>query len=134
MGLVYLAALLVSLTGMVVLDRRFRLFFWVAPVRAAIVLAVGIAFFVTWDLFGIGLGIFFRGETSFMTGIQVAHELPVEELFFLALLCYVTMNLYGATTRWSSSRMRQHPESGSAEGSSRRGTRPRIETREGETS
>ena len=134
MGLVYLAALVVSLTGMVVLDRRFRLFFWVAPVRAAIVLAVGVAFFVTWDLFGIGLGIFFRGETSFMTGIQVAHELPVEELFFLALLCYVTMNLYGATTRWSSSRMRQHPASGSAEGSSRRGTRPRIETREGETS
>jgi len=134
MGLLYLAALVVSLTGMVVLDRRFRLFFWVAPVRAAIVLVVGVAFFVTWDLFGIGLGIFFRGETSFMTGIQVAHELPVEELFFLALLCYVTMNLYGATTRWSSSRMRQHPASGSAEGSSRRGTRPRIETREGETS
>jgi lycopene cyclase domain-containing protein len=120
MGLVYLAALLVSLTGMVVLDRRFRLFFWEAPVRAAIVLAAGVAFFVTWDLFGIGLGIFFRGETAFMTGLQVAPELPVEELFFLALLCYVTMNLYGfvSTRRLSSAR----------------GTRPRIETREGETS
>jgi len=95
MGLVYLAALLVSLTGMVVLDRRFRLFFWDSPRRAAVVLVVGIAFFVLWDLFGIGMGIFFRGETAFMTGLQVAPELPVEELFFLALLCYTTMNLYG---------------------------------------
>ena len=94
MGLIYLAALLVALTGMVMLDRRFRLFFWADARRAAVVLVVGLAFFVTWDLFGIGLGIFFRGETAFMTGLQVAPELPVEELFFLALLVYVTMNLY----------------------------------------
>jgi lycopene cyclase domain-containing protein len=104
MGLVYLAALLVSLTGMVMLDRRFALFFWADARRAAIVLAAGIVFFLVWDLFGIGLGIFFRGETSFMTGLQVAHELPVEELFFLALLCYVTMNLYGAASRVSARR------------------------------
>jgi lycopene cyclase domain-containing protein len=94
MGLIYLAALLVALFGMVMLDRRFRLFFWADARRAAVVLVVGLAFFVTWDLFGIGLGIFFRGETAFMTGLQVAPELPVEELFFLALLVYVTMNLY----------------------------------------
>lgn len=99
MGLIYLAALLVSLTGMVVLDRRFRLFFWADARRAAIVTGVGVAFFVVWDLFGIGLGIFFRGETAFMTGLQVAPELPVEELFFLTLLVYVTMNLYGAFCR-----------------------------------
>jgi len=99
MGLIYLAALLVALTGMVMLDRRFRLFFWVDARRAAIVTVTGLVFFVAWDLFGIGLGIFFRGETAFMTGLQVAPELPVEELFFLALLVYVTMNLYGFLTR-----------------------------------
>ena len=95
MGLLYLAALLVALTGMVMLDRRFALFFWADARRAAIVSVAGIAFFVVWDLFGIGLGIFFRGETPFMTGLQVAPELPVEELFFLTLLCYLVMNLYG---------------------------------------
>jgi lycopene cyclase domain-containing protein len=94
MGLIYLAALLVALFGMVMLDRRFGLFFWADARRAGVVLVVGLVFFVTWDLFGIGLGIFFRGETAFMTGLQVAPELPVEELFFLALLVYVTMNLY----------------------------------------
>ena len=98
MGFLYLGALLVSLAGMVVLDLRFRLFFAIAPVRAAIVLALGIAFFVVWDLAGIGAGIFFRGNPGLLTGVQVAPELPLEELFFLALLCYLTMNLYGWLT------------------------------------
>jgi lycopene cyclase domain-containing protein len=103
MSLLYLLALLVALAGMVVLDRRFRLFFWRSVRRASVVLVVGVVFFLVWDLSGIGLGIFFRGETSFMTGLQVAPELPVEELFFLTLLCYLAMNLYGfLATRWSS--------------------------------
>lgn len=95
MIVLYLVALAIALTGMVVLDRRFVLFFWRAPRRATIVLVAGVAFFLAWDLAGIHLGIFFRGETAFMTGLQLAPELPVEEVFFLALLCYLTMNLYG---------------------------------------
>jgi len=98
-GILYLAALLVSLTGMVVLDRRFRLFFWRDARRAGIVLAVGVLFFLVWDLAGVGGGIFFRGETSFMTGLQIAPEIPLEEVFFLTLLCYLTMNLYGFWSR-----------------------------------
>lgn len=99
MGILYLAALLVSLTGMVVLDRRFRLFFWRDARRAGIVLAVGVLFFLAWDFAGVGGGIFFRGETSFMTGLQIAPEIPLEEVFFLTLLCYLTMNLYGFWSR-----------------------------------
>jgi len=95
----YLLALLISLTGMVVLDRRFGLFFWRDARRARIVLPVGVLFFLVWDLFGVGLGIFFRGETEFMTGLLVAPEVPLEEVFFLTLLCYLTMNVYGALTR-----------------------------------
>ena len=94
MGILYLLALAIALTGMVALDRRFRLFFWQDARRAAIVLVVGLVFFLAWDVAGIGLGIFFRGETDFMTGLQVAPELPLEEIFFLTLLCYLTMNLY----------------------------------------
>ncbi|WP_104139055.1 MULTISPECIES: lycopene cyclase domain-containing protein [unclassified Cryobacterium] len=93
MTLLYLLTLLVSLGGMVVLDWRFRLFFWHSPVRAALVLGIGVLFFLTWDLFGIGLGIFYRGETTLMTGLQLAPELPLEELVFLTFLCYLTMNL-----------------------------------------
>jgi hypothetical protein len=36
--------------------------------------------------------------------VQLAPELPLEELFFLTLLCYLTMNAYGAISRWLSSR------------------------------
>ena len=94
-GFSYLAVLLVSITGMVVLDRRFRLFFWVAPARAAMVLLLGVSVFLLWDGFGILLGVFFRGQTEFMTGVLLAPELPLEELFFLVLLSYLTMNVYG---------------------------------------
>ena len=93
MGVLYLLGLLIALTGMVVLDRRFRLFFWRDVPRAAVTLLVGVVFFLIWDIVGIDLGIFFRGETSFMTGVLVAPELPLEEVFFLTLLCYLTMNL-----------------------------------------
>lgn len=92
MSLAYLLSLLVALGGMVLLDRRFRLFFWRDGRRAAAVLALGVLFLLAWDLSGIGAGIFYRGETDLMTGIQLAPELPVEELFFLCFLCYVTMN------------------------------------------
>ena len=109
MSLLYLLALIVALTGMVLLDRRFRLFFWRDSRRSAIVLAVGVVFFLAWDLLGVGLGIFFRGETVFMTGLQVAPEVPLEEVFFLALLCYLTMNAYGFATRSSSTSRRPRP-------------------------
>ena len=99
MGLVYLAALLVSLGCMTLLDWRFRLFFWRDAKRAAIVLAIGVVFFLAWDLAGIGLDIFYRGETDIMTGVLLAPELPLEEAFFLALLCYLTMNVYGWLSR-----------------------------------
>lgn len=99
MSLLYLLALLVALFGMVMLDRRFTLFFWREARTAAIVLVTGLVFFLAWDLSGIGLGIFFRGETSFMTGVLVGPELPIEEIFFLALLCYLTMNIFGYLSR-----------------------------------
>lgn len=93
MTVLYLLTLLVSLGGMVVLDRAFSLFFWRDARRASIVVVVGVAFLLCWDLLGIGLGIFYRGETGLMTGIQLAPELPLEELFFLTFLVYLTMNL-----------------------------------------
>ncbi len=63
MSLIYLVSLLVSLFGLAVLDRRFRLAFWRAPARTAVLLLVGVLGFLAWDLAGIGLGIFFRGPS-----------------------------------------------------------------------
>lgn len=99
MNALYLVGLLISLSGMVVLDLRFRLFFARSWWRAAIVMAVGIGYFLVWDVAGIDAGIFFRGNPELLTGVLLGPELPLEELFFLALLCYTVMNSYGAAAR-----------------------------------
>ncbi|GAA1764764.1 lycopene cyclase domain-containing protein [Agromyces humatus] len=99
MTYLYLGLLLAAIACMVLLDLRFRLVFWSAGLRAGIVLAAGVAFFLIWDLLGIGLGIFFRAENSVSTGILLAPELPLEELVFLTFLCYLTLVLYTGTLR-----------------------------------
>ena len=88
-GFAYLGALIVSLGGLAALDRRFRLAFWVNWRLSAACVGLGVLGFLAWDLAGLGLGIFARGDSPHMTGLQLAPELPVEEAFFLALLSYV---------------------------------------------
>ena len=95
MGFLYLLLLLASIGCMGLLDHRFKLFFFADARRAALVTVIGLAFFLLWDLGGIGLDIFYRGETPIMLGLVLAPHLPVEEVFFLALLCYLTMVLFG---------------------------------------
>lgn len=104
MSVAYLLALLGALACMVLLDHRFRLFFWRAPGRAAAVLVVGVLFFLAWDVCGIGLGIFSRGETPYLTGVVVAPQLPLEEVFFLTFLCYLTMLLLTGCDRMLAAR------------------------------
>ena len=111
MGFVYLGALLVSIGCMLLLDRRFRLFFWRDPVAAAIVTAVGTAFFLAWDVFGIALGIFLRGDGAIATGILLAPELPIEEPVFLVFLVLCTMVLYGGSVRLLAARRLPTPAS-----------------------
>lgn len=96
MSFVYLLALTFSLVGMVMLDRRFGLTFWADARRSSIVLVTGVAFLLLWDLAGVANGIFFRGESPWMTGVLVAPEVPLEEVSFLTLLTYLTLNVFGA--------------------------------------
>ena len=58
---------------------------------AAIAIAIPYLLFVIWDAAGIALGIFFKGQSGLLTGIMLAKDFPIEELFFLALLCYTTL-------------------------------------------
>lgn len=95
----YLAAILISAAGIVVLDRRFRLAFFDAPGRAAVVVATGVVFFLLWDALGIFTNVFAKGDSALFTGIDVAPELPLEELFFLSFLSYLTLILWVAAVR-----------------------------------
>jgi lycopene cyclase domain-containing protein len=104
---VYLLALLVSLAGLLVLDWRFALAFFDNWRRAAISIAVGVAYFLTWDAVGVAMGVFFRGETAFLTGLLVAPEIPVEEPVFLVVLCLTTLEVFIALTRWVERKRRE---------------------------
>lgn len=95
----YLAGLVVALAGLTTLDWRYRVALFDQPRRAAVTLGIGVAFFLVWDLIGVGLGIFFIGSAPYLTGLNVAPEVPVEELLFLTLLCYQTLLLWLAFSR-----------------------------------
>jgi lycopene cyclase domain-containing protein len=96
----YLLALLVPLACMVLLDRRFRLFLFADARRGALVLGIGAAFFLLWDLVAIGLGFYGRGQGEALSGIELLPHLPVEELVFITFLCYLTMVLHGLVSRF----------------------------------
>ncbi|MEP7763701.1 lycopene cyclase domain-containing protein [Sanguibacter sp. 25GB23B1] len=99
-GWEYLGALLVSFGCMLLVDHRWRVFLWANPRRAAVVLAAGVMFFVLWDVAGITTGIFERGDSPGMTGIELAPDFPLEELFFVTFLCHLTMVLHGLVARF----------------------------------
>ena len=109
MNAVYLFTLMATIGCMVLLDARYRLFFWRDVRRAAAVLASGLMFFLAWDVCGIGLGIFFRGESAIMTGVLLAPELPLEEPFFLGFLCYLIMVLVTGIDRFATHLKRRRP-------------------------
>ncbi len=93
MGL-YLGALAVSIAGLVVLDLRLRLFLFAAPRRAVLVLVVAVAGFLLWDAAGIAAGIFFEGPSGLLVGVNVAPQIPVEEVGFLLLLALSAMDAF----------------------------------------
>lgn len=106
----YLAGLLVSIAGLVVLDLRLRLFLFAAPARAALVLVVGVVGFLLWDAAGVGLGIFFEGRNDLLVGVDLAPDIPLEELFFLILLCLSAMEGFLLAQRVLQRRVRAVPE------------------------
>lgn len=95
----YLSGLLFSIIGLGLLDWRFRIAFTINKKAALVATLIPMIFFLIWDGTGIALGIFFRGDTSHLTGILVAPEMPIEEIFFLFLLNYSVLTLFSVLGR-----------------------------------
>jgi lycopene cyclase domain-containing protein len=87
----YLSILIISLIGLYLLDRTHNLAFTVNPRRAFLAMLPAYVLFLLWDVLGIVNGIFFRGENSLLIGLEIFPDFPIEELLFLALLCYSTL-------------------------------------------
>lgn len=97
--LAYLAVVLASTVCVAMVDRRWRLALWAHARRTAAVLAIAVAVFLVWDVLALELGYYTRGESRFMTGIEVSPGLPLEELFFVLFLCYITLVLHRGVRR-----------------------------------
>lgn len=99
MTFAYLGCLLGGLACMGLLDWRFGLFWFADARRAAWVHGIGFVCFIAWDLLGIGFGVFTRGPSPYLSGIEIVPHLTLEELFFLAFLIWCTMVLYTGSAR-----------------------------------
>lgn len=90
----YLAGLIIAIGCLVIVDYKFKLAFFYQWQRTLMTLLIAIWLFIVWDIFGIKLGIFFHGDSQFSLPIRIIPEFPLEELFFLFLLTYVTLLIY----------------------------------------
>lgn len=98
MSFIYLGSLIVFIGCMVLCDHRWKLGFFRNAPRAALAIGVTYVGFLLWDVLGIVTGTFYRGDSPYMTGIDLAPHMPIEELFFLFFLCYLTLNLTSAVS------------------------------------
>ncbi|RLK49113.1 lycopene cyclase domain-containing protein [Microbacterium telephonicum] len=110
----YLAAILVSFAGVALLDARFRLAGATSPGRTVAATAIGTVFFLAWDAVGIAAGVFVKGESPLLLGVDLAPHLPVEEPVFLAFLCYLALVLHSAALRRLAARAQRRGRSGDA--------------------
>lgn len=97
----YLLLLLATLFCLGLIDYRWQLAIFSQRRRAVHILAISIIFFVLWDIAGIVLNIFYIGVGKSLSGIRLG-QFPLEEVFFLAVLCYNALLIYAAVERkWS---------------------------------
>ncbi|HSX31722.1 MAG TPA: lycopene cyclase domain-containing protein [Candidatus Saccharimonadales bacterium] len=88
---VYLLSLLGAATGVLLLDRRFKLAWFWQPGRTAWYIAIGFVFFLAWDVTGVALDVFSTNQV-WVTGLYVVTpDLPIEEIIFLLFLNYLAL-------------------------------------------
>ena len=104
MSFIYLGLLLFSELGVTTLDFRFKLALGHSLRAGLLALGSGVAFFLLWDIAGINAGIFFEGAKHLLCGVELAPELPLEEVFFLLLLCHTTLVMFATVSRWVAKR------------------------------
>ena len=103
---IYLGAILFSLAGMIAIDMKFALALRVAPLRTILTVLIATAFFLVWDAVGIVTGVFVKGESPLFVGVELAPHLPLEEVFFLLFLSYLSLVMFAVFERRARARSR----------------------------
>jgi lycopene cyclase domain-containing protein len=79
---------------MMLIDYKYKLVFFNNPRAAGWSMGIVITLLLLADILGINWNIF-STNTKYVAGIFIGSEnLPIEEFFFLFLLCYFILNLY----------------------------------------
>ena len=92
----YLAILFFSILGMIIIDWRYKLVFYDMPKPATRAIATMMAILLFVDVIGINWNIF-ATNPKYVSGVFLGNaNLPIEEIFFLFLLCYfvLVLNVY----------------------------------------
>ncbi|MFM6980161.1 MAG: lycopene cyclase domain-containing protein [Micrococcales bacterium] len=100
----YLAIIIGGILGMLAIDFRLKLAITQNRRATLLTLLASVAFFSLWDSAGIYLGIFFKGQTSWLVGLDFGPQYPIEEFFFLLLFSYTTLVVYKLIERTRGSR------------------------------
>ena len=90
----YLLFLIATIICLGLCDYRWKLAFFYKPKRSLLTIIVCMVILIIWDAAGIMLGIFFSGQSDFTLSYRLAPEFPIEEVFFLFVLSYVTLLFY----------------------------------------
>lgn len=99
MRILYLALLTTTLGCLGLIDYRLKLVLFADRKRALRSLVYAVIFFSLWDIAGILLGIFYIGPSQALTGLGIG-QFPLEELFFLMVLCYNALLLFCALQKY----------------------------------
>lgn len=98
--LTYLAILIFSIIGMLLLDYRYKLTFFKHARAAVESSAVVMTILLITDIIGVNWQIFSTNQ-KYVSGLFIGSEnIPIEEIFFLFLLCYFILNLNQLLKRW----------------------------------
>ncbi len=96
----YIIALLFSIFGMVMIDRKLKLAYFINKKATLLTVALSVLIFACWDLLGIFNGIFFEGNSRYISGLNLIPDFPIEEIFFLTLFCYITLLLLNGMKKY----------------------------------
>lgn len=96
----YLIGLLLSIGGLLLLDRHGKLAFWHDRARTWKVIGLSLGIFVAWDITNIAFGVFLHGDSPYQLPFVLLPEFPLEEIGFLFLLIYTTLIVWRKAETW----------------------------------
>lgn len=90
----YILVLIISICGLLLADWRYGLVFWHDKLASAKAIGFTMLLLLIFDIAGIINNIFSTNQNYVVKINIISPNLPVEEILFLFMLCYVTLISY----------------------------------------